>query len=635
MNFDHAVASVGAGSENLSHIERPINLRIFYAVTGAVVLFALIGCGRLLQLGIVQNNFYTARAELNTNKEIPIVAPRGIITDRYGKPLVENKLIFSLFLRVSDMVKNNEKDQALLALESILNIPQSEIIDKLSKADLEKVNDVIISQDITREQTIKINSLNLASLYVQNDYKRDYLDPAFSHVVGYVGLPTREDLAADGSLSLIDVVGRSGLEGYYNDYLKGANGLQIVYRNPKVNPGNSSAGELVRDEKIGNTLKTTIDADLQKYFYQSLTKNTQLRGQNAAVGIALNPKTGEILSLISLPSFDANNIGKYLNVSTHPLFDRAISGVYNPGSTIKPLDGVAGLSEGVITPALQIYNRGYIEVPNQYDPAHPSRYIDHYCCGWNDLNGAIARSSDVYFYAVGGGLAPSESAQILKGASSISGIGIDRLNKYWDLFGLSAKSGIDLPGEANSFLPNPDEKQKRTGSPWRVGDTYNISIGQGDIAVNMIQLADYMAAVANKGIAYKPHIKETDSPEVLLDLSQLKPELKKVEIGMADSVYKPYGTSYSMASLVPFKIAAKTGTAQTNLNTRINALFVGYGPTDAPDGPSIEVLVLIENAKDGSLNAIPVAEDVFNWYYENRMSVKPVSATAPATVPAK
>lgn len=624
LSFDEAIANIEASQ---TKIERSINYRVFYFVFGAVILFSVIGIGRVFELGILKNSFYAARAEGNFNRNIPIVAPRGIIVDRYGKPLVENRLIFSAFLRVSDMVKNNEKDGILKALNDILGIRPQEIITKLDKANLENSNEIKIAEDLTREESIKINGVNLISLYIQNDYKRDYLSPAFSHVVGYVGLPTKDDLATNSNMSLIDVVGRAGLEAYYNDYLKGTNGVRVVYKNSRSQTENLTDGaiiqnssQIIREPKIGKTLKTTIDSDLQKVFYESLVRNTTLRGQKAAVGIALNPQNGEILAMISLPSYDPNNINKYLADPNKPLFNRAVSGLYNPGSTIKPLHALAGLHEGIMSPSLEIYSRGYIEVPNQFNPNSPTRFVDWKPHGWVNVSSALAKSSNIYFYGTIGGLPDTEASQILNGASSIKGLGISRLKEYWETFGFNKKTGIDIKGEVIGLLPDPEEKEARTGNAWRLGDTYNVSIGQGDLAINPMQLANYISAIANKGIIYKPHFKKDQEPEVLLDLSRFEKEFKIVEIGMKDAVYKPYGTANRIAD-IPFKLAAKTGTAQTNNNTRANALIVAYGPTDTPNGPEIAILVLIENAKEGSLNAVPIARDVLQWYYSHRLTV--------------
>ncbi len=171
-----------------------------------------------------------------------------------------------------------------------------------------------------------------------------------------------------------------------------------------------------------------------------------------------------------------------------------------------------------------------------------------------------------------------------------------------------------MPGEIPGFLPDPEEKEERTGNIWRVGDTYNVSIGQGDLLMNPLQLLGAVSAIANGGKVYKPRLKENE-PELLFDISELEPEFKEVRRGMEDAVSKPHGTAYSISDL-PFKVAGKTGSAQTSNNTKTNALFVGYGPVGNPE---IIVLVLIEDSREGSLNAIPVAEDVLRWYYENRL----------------
>ena len=622
ISFDEAIAQ---NAREPYVIENPINSRIFAGVLIGVAIFALIAISRVAEIGIFKRAFYSVRAASNMNKEISIPAPRGIITDRYGELLVENELTFSAFIRVSDMIKNNEKDKIIEAFRNDFGISSEDFLEKLNEADLENVEEIKVAEDVSREETIRLNAMNISSISVREDYKRKYKSAIFSHITGYVGLPRKEDLVANRKLNLIDTIGRTGLESHYNTDLQGVNGKELIYEDAR---GKLKDLQKVNGPRPGKDLKTTIDADLQRYFYERLTHHTNLRGQNSAVGIALDPRNGEILSLVSLPSFDANNVGEYLAISTHPLFNRAVSGTYNPGSTIKPLHAVAALHEGVIDEKVQFFSRGYIEIPNPYNPDLSSKFVDWKPHGWVDIRSALAKSSNIFFYAIAGGLPPNES-WIINGASKINGLGIDRLNEYWRKFGLDKKTGIDLVGEANSFLPNPEEQEERTKQIWRIGDTYNVAIGQGDISINPIQLADYFAGIANKGKIYKPHIalrlggeqtqESAEKPELLIDLSEFAQEFREVEKGMEDSVYEPYGTSKLISDL-PFKVAAKTGTAQTNFNTRTNALFVGYGPVDAKNGPEIEIVVLIENAKEGSLNAIPVAKDVLEWYHKNRLT---------------
>ncbi len=231
-----------------------------------------------------------------------------------------------------------------------------------------------------------------------------------------------------------------------------------------------------------------------------------------------------------------------------------------------------------------------------------------------NLHSAIAKSSNIYFYALGGGL------------NDIKGLGIEKLNQYWAKFGLGKKTGIDLPSENDGYLPDPAKKETKTGDIWRIGDTYNATIGQGDLLVTPIQLISQIASIANQGKFFKPFIVKNvldangkilkeNQPQVLINYSDWTYELSEVRSAMEDTVSKPYGTAHLLNS-IPVPIAGKTGSAQTNNNTKTNAFFVGYMPAE---NAQIALLVLVENAKEGSLNAVPVAKDVLNWYYYNRI----------------
>jgi len=322
------------------------------------------------------------------------------------------------------------------------------------------------------------------------------------------------------------------------------------------------------------------------------------------------------LALFSIPSFDTGQIHRFLKLENQPLFNRAIGGLYNPGSTIKPLVATAALVEKIINPQEQIYSAGFIEIPNPYFPNLPSRFLDWKPHGWVDLYSALARSSNIYFYEVGGGF-PGQRI----------GLGIEKLKQWWQKFRLAEKSGIDLIGEERGVLPDPQWMQKVKNRRWLLGDTYNVSIGQGDLLITPIELLNYISAIANGGKFYKPRIAKAvldengkilfqNESQILGDLSSIiDGAVNEVKKGMEDAVNKPYGTANLLADL-PFKIAAKTGSAQTDNNTKVNAFFVGYAPAD---NPQIAILILIENAREGSLNTIPVAKDVLAWYYKNRL----------------
>ena len=197
----------------------------------------------------------------------------------------------------------------------------------------------------------------------------------------------------------------------------------------------------------------------------------------------------------------------------------------------------------------------------------------------------------------------------------INGLGLDALRDWWKKFRLDRQTGIDLPGEARGFLPSAEWKQERTGRPWFLGDTYNVSIGQGDLSVTPIALLNYIAAIAESGIMYEPHVNRARAPSVIDDLSPYAMEIREVQKGMRQTVTSPVGTAYLLHDL-PVPVAAKTGSAQVRNNQEENAFFVGYMPADAPQ---LAILILVENAKEGSLNDVPIARDVMNWYYENRL----------------
>ncbi|MBI5401376.1 hypothetical protein HZB05_00925 [Candidatus Wolfebacteria bacterium] len=595
--------------------ERAFNLVVFFAVFIGLAVFVRVGF-----LGFRHGDFYKNRALANISEITFIPTERGLIFDRSDKPLVKNIPSFKVILKLAEFFKKNQNEQQeeLKQMGEILNLPVEQINDWLKKVDLEKQNSMVLARDLTVEQVAKIKNLDFKDVKIEKDFAREYdKNGIFSHVLGYVGVASKEDLESDSDLLLNDLVGKAGLELYYNKELRGENGEIIDFRNAKNESVDQKTSVI---QSRGNDLYLTIDFGLQDYFYRRLKNQLESLGRVGGVGIAVNPQNGEVLSLISLPSFDNNKISSgLLSNSSKPLFNRATNGVYNPGSTIKPLVAIAALVEKVVVPQKEIYSPGYLDVPNPYDPEHPSRFLDWRPQGWVNLYSAIARSSNVYFYEVGGGY------------GDFKGLGIERLRDYWKKFGLDKKTNIDLPGEKNGFLPDVEEKEKRTGVPWRLGDTYNNSIGQGDLMITPLELINYISAIANNGKAFEFHVvqkivdkngnltKEAQ-PKILFDNSQFIDAIKDVQKGMLDAVQKSYGTANMLNSL-PFKVAAKTGSAQIESNTKVNAFFVGYGPVENPPagGPSLAILVLIENAREGSLNAVPVAKDVFEWYYENRI----------------
>ncbi|KKQ22159.1 penicillin-binding protein 2 [Candidatus Wolfebacteria bacterium RIFCSPLOWO2_01_FULL_38_11] len=612
-------------AKDLDLLEIPLSEKAFKLVGffGALI-FSIIFL-RLAVFGVWQGDFYKHRALVNSGQIVSLSTKRGIIYDRFGNSLVENKPIFRLSLKLTEFFKENNRKQVFEKLAEVLNIPEEEIEETIANVDLEKQSAIILATRLTEEQEAKIKELNLKAVQIEENFRREYSDAKiFSHLLGYTGLVDKEDLKSNEEFSLNDIIGKSGLESYYDNELRGIEGQIMYYRNAK---GEIMDEKFLRESAAGYAIETTIDTDFQKYFYSRLLEGLNNVGSENGAGIAINPKNGEILALVSLPGFDNNEISpSALADSRKPLFNRAISGLYSPGSTVKPLVALAALKENIIDVDTEIFSRGYIEVPNPYYPDKPSRFVDWKAHGWVDFYSAIARSSNIYFYAVGGGLPENEYGLISGNSGKIKGLGVEKLNNYWRQFGFEEKTGIDLSSEASGYLPDPKKKEKVSGQIWRLGDTYNVSIGQGDLIITPIELINYIAAIANGGKIYRPFIakkmisgngetiKEIQ-PQILNDYSNLEPYLKEVRKAMTDTVSKPYGTAYSLNDL-GIKIAAKTGTAQIQENAKINAFFVGYEPADDPE---IAVLVLVENAKEGGLNAVPIAKDVLKWYYENRI----------------
>ena len=603
-------------NKDLEHLGQPLSHKTFKFLGGTIFFLGTLVIIRVIFISFINGDFYKERALFNSAHLSINRAERGILFDKFNNQLVDNVPTFKISIKLVEFLKNEEiREKTSKTLEEILGLEPGYIKELTKNINLERQNILTLSKELSIDEAVRIKSLNIDAVRIENDFKRNYKDPEiFSHIVGYTGFVDKNDLKENADLYFNESIGKGGIEYSYDKELRGENGETVNYRNSK---GETIETKILKNPKPGYSIKTTIDADLQKYFYERLKQRLDFLGSSAGAGIIMNPDSGEILSLVSIPGFNNNKIEPSDLINKNkPFFNRAISGVYAPGSTIKPLVAVAALKENVITPEEEIFSKGYIEIPNPYFPDKPSRFVDWKPHGWVNLYSAIAKSSNIYFYEVGGGYGNQK------------GLGVEKLKNYWGKFGLGYKTGIDLPYEANGFLPDPSSKEK-SGGIWRIGDTYNVSIGQGDLLITPIQLINYVSLIANGGKIYKPFVvnkiiddKENtvkeNKPEILKDYSsELKEIIKIIEEGMIDVVKKPYGTAYSLFDL-PFTVAAKTGTAQIEGNAKTNAFFVGYGPVNSED-KKIAILVLVENARAGSLNTIPVAKDVLRWYYENRI----------------
>ncbi len=587
------------------------NAPLFWSGVVAMVI-AVVIVGRMFVVGLVNGDFYRAKAESNLNRYEYLPAPRGIITDRFGAVLAENRAVFTALLDLREFLRYPDlQEKTFEEAARILGIERESIIGMIKDRDLETaVDPIVLAPEITQTQLVALLELDIRTILVRNSFSRSYPDgPRFSSLLGYTGLTTKADLARGPNLRGDDFVGKAGVEAAYDGGLRGQKGITVKLRDAH---GEVLGERSERTPEIGKPLTLAIDAKLQSYFYERFAEGLRALGRTTGVGLATDPRNGEVLALVNFPPYDNNlfntpgkssELKSLLTSSSRPLFSRAVGGLYTPGSTIKPLVAVAALKEGVISPERTIFSPGYLDVPNPYDPDKPTRFLDWQYQGDVNAHSAIAQSSNVYFFTVGGG------------ANGIRGLGISRLREWWKKFRFGKTTGIDIPNEADGFLPSPEWKEKKTGRPWLLGDTYNVAIGQGDLLVTPIQLLSYVSAIANGGMIYKPRVAQGGAPEALADLREFLAQIREAQKGMELAVRSPRGTAHLLADL-PIPIAGKTGTSQVLSGEQENAFFVGYAPAANPE---IAILVLVENSREGSLNAVPIAKDVLEWYYWNRI----------------
>jgi len=607
------------GENQLAKLEWPLasifvkGLLVFCSILMAVIF------SRIFYLQIAKGSYYEDLADNNKTRHYVINAPRGIIYDRYGEPLVLNSPSFSLTVVPLDLPRDsNERKKLIDQVVSIFNLNKDDIENILQENDrLSSIEPILLKPKLEVDEIRKFEA-NVESnkgFIVIADISRYYpYKETMAQVLGYVGKISSDDQKIYKDYPLTSMVGKDGLESYYESTLQGKWGRRLVevdaYGKLKQDLGTISP-------QPGDDLITTIDKDLQIQFYESLEKQLKNLGVSAGAGIALNPKTGEVLAMVSLPSFDPNImvkgspqniINQYLISKSYPLFNRVISGLYPSGSLIKPLMAIAALEEKIIDPLKKIYDEGQIVITNPYNPK--DKYIFHDWkeggWGWIDMRRAIAVSCNVYFWTIGGGY------------KDIKGLGLTKIQKYWNLFGLGKKQGIDLDDESAGVLPDEEwlEKIRPDDPTWKVGDTYNISIGEGGLSLTPLEMIDYISTIANNGVLMKPHLRKNISPTPLLNLDVSLDNLKIVQEGMRQVITEGTGTLLNDLGMT---VAAKSGSPMfiSEKGAGYHAIFAAYAPYE---NPQIVILVLIEGPPQGSVATLPVAKEVLDWYYQNRIS---------------
>jgi penicillin-binding protein 2 len=627
---------------------------------------------QLWYLQVIQWQKYLLQSDRNRFRLVSIDAPRGIIYDRQGNILVRNKPSFTVTIVPAYLPDEEAEQEAVFArLSALLDIPVSkpgqvpggrvpvalaapefslqpgikEIVDQGWGVPFLPVR---VATNVEREIAFIIEEehLDLPGVHVQIEPIRQYVSGDLtSHIIGYVGrIPgeNAEEYVNRGYDPYNDRVGLTGVELAFEDELRGHKGrkhIEVDVAGREVR----TVGESESTEP-GHNLILTIDLELQRAMEGALHQGMRAVGSKAGVAIAMNPQTGEILGMVSLPGYDNNlfaegiSLEEYERLSSdphHPLVNHAISGLYPPGSTFKIVPAAAALQEGIITPQTQFTCEGTLWLPNKYFPDDPEQAQPFYCWihKWGK-HGPVNLISGI----VSGGLGEFE------------GLGLERLADYAHLFGLGEWTGIDLPAENAGLVPSRKWKRLTYSEIWVTGDTYNMAIGQGFLLSTPLQILNATAAVANGGTLYRPQIvhQETDAegrvlrsfaPEVIREIPVSQENLAFVREGMRAAV--EWGTAMN-AYLPWISVAGKTGTAEyfadenedgypdrdRKGNLPTHAWFTAFAPIEDPE---IALVVLVEGGGEGSSTAVPVAAQILQHYFPMpSIGVLPEAEATPA-----
>ncbi|MFA6190101.1 MAG: penicillin-binding protein 2 [Candidatus Staskawiczbacteria bacterium] len=604
--------------------EVPIKERISHILFGIFFILAIILFSKVFYLQIISGKKLHTQAENNKGSVNLIVPIRGIVYDKNMKKLVLNSPAYDLICdRAYFSVSSNAINQEIDDISNIVGISSYEILDKIQKTES---SDVLLVDSMSHEKLLLLETKieDLKGCRIQQNTSREYvLGPIFSQVLGYTARINKDEYSDSRGYSINDYIGKTGLEKYYESYLRGTPGQSKLIN---LKPAQAYA----QDEKQisvpsipGNNLVLNIDAELQTRIYNSLADSIKKMGGKKGAAVAMDPRTGAVLALVSYPAYDDNafsggisqeEYSKIINDPSQPFFNRAISAKYPTGSTIKPFEAAAALQEKIISPDKKINDPGYILVRSKYDPNVAYRYGGVKPHGWVDMREAIAVSSNIYFYVVGGGY---EGQQ---------GLGPTKIKQYLSLFGWDQKTGIDLPGEFSGFIPDPTWKKTVKGEPWWDGDTYNLAIGQSDLQTTPLQVASAYCAIANGGTLYKPQIVNkvvsADSNQLV---KQFEPQIIRsnfidaeniqiVREGMRDGVKEDYGISSVLRSL-PVSSGAKTGTAEIGKKDAYNVWSSVFAPYENPE---IVLVVTVESVNSFGVVTLNVAKDVLNWYFTEK-----------------
>ena len=432
---------------------------------------------------------------------------------------------------------------------------------------------------------------------------RVYKSPGFSHVLGYVSYPAKDKT---GRYWQTEFVGKDGLEKEYHGVLKGENGSKIIETNAL---GEIHSENIVNTPVKGGDLITSVDARIQSELFTFIKNAAERSSFMGGAGVVMDVRNGEILAATSFPEYNSEilslgqnttKINTYIHDKRKFFLDRTVSGLYAPGSIVKPFFGLGALTEGVIDQYKRILSTGSISIPNPYFPDQKSVFKDWRANGWTNMAEAIAVSSDVYFYQIGGGF------------ENQKGLGILNLEKYARLFGFGEKTGVDLPDEKEGVIPSPEWKMENfNGDPWRIGDTYHTAIGQYGFQVTPMEMARAVSAIANYGKLLTPHFilgdRDMEKKVKIVDLP--KEYFDVIRQGMRQAV--TYGTA-TMLNVPYVDVAVKTGTAELGLaKNKVNSWVIGFFPYE---NPTYAFVILMEaGPTTNAVSASSIMRELLEW----------------------
>lgn len=567
--------------------QRLLALSIIIATMTGILL------GRLWQIQVLQGAHYLRQSEENRIRDYVLTAPRGVIYDRKGRPLVTSRPSFTVAILPLELRTPTE---VLARLAPMLGMAPNEIRARIESNRARPFEPIRVKRDVGTRTVAMIeeNRMDLPGVIILAEPVRNYLHGKMAaHVLGYIGEIDEDELRArrNDGYKLGDLIGKSGIERQYESVLRGVDGRLRM----EVDALGRPLRVLARVPEVpGRPIVLSLDLDLQRAAFEGLRESGLGRG---AV-VALDPRNGEVLAMASIPSYDPNlfatgiSLKAWQALSTHPLkpmLNRATSTAFEPGSVFKLVTATAALEHGIVTRNSTFNAPGYFRL---------GRWVFHDLKAWGTVNfiTGIANSINVVFYTLGYRL------------------GGEELARYARLFGLGERTGIDLPAEVGGLIPSPSTKQQLVGEPWFPGDSVNMSIGQGAVTVTPMQVARMMAAMASRGLLYQPRVlliaRDRDGavrrtePVLQRRIALSASTFATLYEGMRAVVERGSGKA---AAVKGVPIAGKTGSAE-NPRGKPHAWFAGFAPVQAP---RVVVVAFVEHGFRGGLSAAPIVRKVF------------------------